>query len=494
MAQIKKILVANRGEIALRVMRTCKRLKIKTVAIFSEADKDSLFVSYADEKILIGPALSKLSYLNQDLIIQKAVEINVDAIHPGYGFLSENAAFASKVIKAGIIFIGPSAKSIEVMGDKLSAKKTVSKFDIPLVPGLDEEIKDVNLAMNAAEKIGFPVLIKASAGGGGKGMRIVHKKDEFKEQMQRAVSEAKNSFGNGAVFIEKYVTSPRHIEIQVLADKFGNVVHLFERECSIQRRHQKVIEEAPSSVLTPELRAKMGQCAVDVAKSCYYEGAGTVEFLLDENHEFYFLEMNTRLQVEHPVTEMITGIDLVKQQILVARGEKLSFSQEDLSISGHAIEVRVYAEDSKNNFLPDIGTLLTYRRPGGIGVRVDDGFEEGMEVPIYYDPMISKLITFGKDRDEAIFRMSRAVKDYEISGIQTTLEFGAFVMNHESFISGDFDTHFVAKHFNPRLLKEPSQDELEVAAWFAANFINESKHSRSTETQVPKSKWKQNRL
>tara|TARA_B110000879_G_scaffold9925_1_gene12867 strand:- start:694 stop:1785 length:1092 start_codon:yes stop_codon:yes gene_type:complete len=363
-----------------------------------------------------------------------------------------------------------------------------------MVPGTDEAIEDVEAAKKIAQVIGFPILIKASAGGGGKGMRIVERAEDFEEQMNLAVSEAVSAFGNGAVFIEKYVASPRHIEIQVLADKFGNVIHLFERECSIQRRHQKVIEEAPSSVLTPKLRAKMGQCAVDVAKSCDYIGAGTVEFLLDENHDFYFLEMNTRLQVEHPVTEMITGIDLVKQQILVARGEKLSFSQEDVSISGHAIEVRVYAEDSKNNFLPDIGTLLTYRRPGGIGVRVDDGFEEGMEVPIYYDPMISKLITFGEDRSEAIFRMSRAVKDYEISGIQTTLEFGAFVMNHESFISGDFDTHFVAKHFNPSLLKEPSQDELEVAAWFAANFFNESQHSRSIETQVSKSKWKQNRL
>lgn len=491
---MKKILIANRGEIALRVMRTAKEMGISTVAVYSEVDRVSPHVLYADEAVLLGPAASSESYLLGDKIISLCKELRVDGIHPGYGFLSENATFAQKVKEAGITFIGPSPRSMELMGDKLSAKAVVKKYNIPMVPGTDEAIEDVEAAKKIAQVIGFPVLIKASAGGGGKGMRIVERAEDFDEQMNLAVSEAVSAFGNGAVFIEKYVASPRHIEIQVLADKFGNVVHLFERECSIQRRHQKVIEEAPSSVLTPELRAKMGQCAVDVAKSCDYIGAGTVEFLLDENHEFYFLEMNTRLQVEHPVTEMITGIDLVKQQILVARGEKLSFSQEDLSISGHAIEVRVYAEDSKNNFLPDIGTLLTYRRPGGIGVRVDDGFEEGMEVPIYYDPMISKLITFGKDRDEAIFRMSRAVKDYEISGIQTTLEFGAFVMNHESFISGDFDTHFVAKHFNPSLLKVPSQDELEVAAWFAANFLNESQHSRSTETQVSKSKWKQNRL
>ena len=491
---MKKILIANRGEIALRVMRTAKEMGISTVAVYSEVDRVSPHVLYADEAVLLGPAASSESYLLGDKIISLCKELRVDGIHPGYGFLSENATFAQKVKEAGITFIGPSPRSMELMGDKLSAKAVVKKYNIPMVPGTDEAIEDVEAAKKIAQVIGFPILIKASAGGGGKGMRIVERAEDFEEQMNLAVSEAVSAFGNGAVFIEKYVASPRHIEIQVLADKHGNVVHLFERECSIQRRHQKVIEEAPSSVLTPELRAKMGQCAVDVAKSCDYIGAGTVEFLLDENHVFYFLEMNTRLQVEHPVTEMITGIDLVKQQILVARGEKLSFSQEDVSISGHAIEVRVYAEDSKNNFLPDIGTLLTYRRPGGIGVRVDDGFEEGMEVPIYYDPMISKLITFGEDRSEAIFRMSRAVKDYEISGIQTTLEFGAFVMNHESFISGHFDTHFVAKHFNPSLLKEPSQDELEVAAWFAANFFNESQHSRSIETQVPKSKWKQNRL
>ena len=352
MAEIKKILVANRGEIALRVMRTCKRLKIKTVAIFSEVDKDSLFVSYADEKILIGPAPSNQSYLNQDLVIQKAIELNVDAIHPGYGFLSENAVFASKVIDAGIIFIGPSAKSIEVMGDKLSAKKSVSKFGIPLVPGFDEEIRDVNLAMNAAEKIGFPVLIKASAGGGGKGMRIVHKKDEFKDQMQRAVSEAKNSFGNGSVFIEKYLTKPRHIEIQILADQYGEVIHLFERDCSIQRRHQKLIEEAPSSLISNELRNKMGEAACNVARSCNYHGAGTVEFIF-ENNAFYFLEMNTRLQVEHPVTEMITGLDLVEEQINIAKGNPLRISQKDLKINGHSIEIRVCAEDPFNNFLPD---------------------------------------------------------------------------------------------------------------------------------------------
>ena len=490
---MNKILVANRGEIALRVMRSAKEMGIKTVAVYSEVDRVSPHVLYADEAVCLGPAASSESYLLGDKILSFCKELGVDGIHPGYGFLSENAAFTKKVSEAGIQFIGPSPRAMELMGDKLSAKAVVKAYDIPMVPGTDQAIDDIEAAKSIAQEIGFPILIKASAGGGGKGMRIVERSEDFVEQMNLAVSEAISSFGNGAVFIEKYVASPRHIEIQVLADTHGNVVHLFERECSIQRRHQKVIEEAPSSVLSPELRAKMGECAVDVAKSCDYVGAGTVEFLLDEDHNFYFLEMNTRLQVEHPVTEMITGIDLVKQQILVARGEKLSFSQEDLSISGHAMEVRVYAEDSKNNFLPDIGTLSTYKRPGGIGVRVDDGFEEGMEIPIYYDPMISKLITHGKDRNEAIERMNRAIKDYQISGIQTTLEFGAFVMQHKAFVSGDFDTHFVGKHFEPSLLEKPSKEEIEVAAWFAAKLFNEHKETKVIHTEGSASKWKKNR-
>ena len=490
---MKKILIANRGEIALRVMRSAKEMGIKTVAVYSVADRTSPHVLYADESICLGPAASSESYLLGDKILAFCKELGVDGIHPGYGFLSENAEFTRKVTEAGIEFIGPSPKAMDLMGDKLSAKAVVKAYNIPMVPGTEEAIEDIEAAKEIAKEIGFPILIKASAGGGGKGMRIVEKHEDFVEQMNLAVSEAISSFGNGVVFIEKYVASPRHIEIQVLADKHGNVVHLFERECSIQRRHQKVIEEAPSAVLSPELREKMGKCAVDVAKSCDYVGAGTVEFLLDENNNFYFLEMNTRLQVEHPVTEMITGIDLVKQQILVARGEKLSFSQDDLSISGHAIEVRVYAEDSKNNFLPDIGTLSTYKRPGGIGVRVDDGFEEGMEVPIYYDPMISKLITYGKDRNESIERMRRAIKDYEIAGIQTTLEFGAFVMEHEAFVSGNFDTHFVGKHFEPSLLKKPSKDVTKVAAWFAAKLFSEQKQSVSATAAESQSKWKQNR-
>jgi len=490
---MKKILVANRGEIALRVMRSAKEMGIQTVAIYSEVDRTAPHVLYADEAVCVGPAASNQSYLLGEKIISICKELNVDGIHPGYGFLSENAEFTRMVNDAGIEFIGPSPKAMDLMGDKLSAKAVVKAYDIPMVPGTEEAIDDIEAAKKVAKIIGFPILIKASAGGGGKGMRIVESIEEFEEQMGLAVSEAVSSFGNGAVFIEKYVASPRHIEIQILADKHGNVVHLFERECSIQRRHQKVIEEAPSSVLTPSLRAAMGKCAVDVAKSCDYVGAGTVEFLLDENMNFYFLEMNTRLQVEHPVTEMITGVDLVKQQILVARGEQLSFTQEDLKISGHAMEVRVYAEDATNNFLPDIGTLTTYKRPGGIGVRVDDGFEEGMEVPIYYDPMISKLITYGKDREESIERMIRAIADYEIAGIKTTLPFGKFVMEHPAFVSGDFDTHFVGKHFEPNLLNTVTEDEKMIGAWFASKLFSVNQYNQTTNDRFEKSMWKQNR-
>ena len=490
---MKKVLVANRGEIALRIMRSLKEMEIQTVAVYSEADRMAPHVLYADEAVCLGPAPSNQSYLLGDKIISVCKDLGVDGIHPGYGFLSENADFAKSVFEYGIEFIGPSPIAIELMGDKLTAKDTVKNYDIPMVPGTDRAIDDIEVAMSLAQEIGFPILIKASAGGGGKGMRIVESADVFEEQMKLAVSEAVSAFGNGAVFIEKYVASPRHIEIQVLADKHGNVVHLFERECSIQRRHQKVIEEAPSSVLTDELRAEMGQCAVNVALSCNYVGAGTVEFLLDENMNFYFLEMNTRLQVEHPVTEMITGVDLVKQQILVARGEKLSFNQEDLKISGHAMEVRVYAEDAKNNFLPDIGVLSTYKRPNGIGVRVDDGFEEGMEIPIYYDPMISKLITYGKDRFESIERMKRAISDYQIAGIQTTLEFGAYVMGHEAFTSGHFDTHFLKKYFDPSFLKSDNPKEQMIAAWYASRFFNENKQISIDNTSSQKSKWKQNR-
>ncbi len=477
---MKKILVANRGEIALRVMRSCKEMGISTVAVFSEADRNSPHVRYADEAVCIGPAASSQSYLRGEKVIEACKATGAEGIHPGYGFLSENADFARMVQQAGLIFIGPSPESMEVMGDKLSAKAAVKKYKIPMVPGSEGAISDVAQGIEVAKAAGFPVLIKASAGGGGKGLRIVENEADFAEQMKLAVSEATSAFGDGSVFVEKYVAGPRHIEIQVLGDRHGNIVHLFERECSVQRRHQKVVEEAPSSVLTPEIREEMGRCAVDVARACGYYGAGTVEFLLDENKKFYFLEMNTRLQVEHPVTEMITGIDLVKEQIRVARGEKLAFKQDDLHINGHAIEVRVYAEDPANQFLPDIGKLITYRRPQGAGIRVDDGFEEGMDIPIYYDPMIAKLIAYGASRSESIGRMIRAIDEYQVSGVTTTLPFCRFVMQHEAFVSGDFDTHFVKKYFDPSVLQSHNPDEAKAAAIAAALFY-ESKHKLVTE-------------
>ena len=491
---MKKILIANRGEIALRVMRSAKEMGIATVAVFSEADRNAPFVRYADEAVCIGPPPSNQSYLLGNKIIEVCKQLGVDGIHPGYGFLSENAGFARAVKAAGITLIGPSPEAMEVMGDKLSAKGAAKKYNIPMVPGTEGAVSDVEEAKRVALEVGLPILIKASAGGGGKGMRIVERIEELAEQMERAISEAVSSFGDGAVFIERYVAGPRHIEIQVLADNHGNVVHLFERECSIQRRHQKVVEEAPSAILTPELRAAMGKSACDVARSCNYSGAGTVEFLVDENRNYYFLEMNTRLQVEHPVSEMITGVDLVKEQINVARGEKLSFTQDDLHINGHALEIRVYAEDPANNFLPDIGRLTTYRRPTGPGVRVDDGFEEGMDIPIYYDPMIAKLITHGKDRNEAIARMVRAIDEYEITGCQTTLSFCRWAIQHEAFVSGDFDTHFVKKYFNPEVIVQESEEEMAAAALAAVDFMQ--KQSKATTVNTPQhstSNWERAR-
>jgi len=464
---MKKILVANRGEIALRVMKTAKKMGIKTVAVYSVADRQSPHVKFADEAVCIGEAPSNQSYLLGDKIIEVCKELGVDGIHPGYGFLSENSTFAELAEKNNITFIGPKSHAMRVMGDKLAAKDTVKVYDIPMVPGLDHAITDIEEAKQVAKEVGFPILIKASAGGGGKGMRVVEKEEDFESQMQRAISEATSAFGDGSVFIEKFVASPRHIEIQVMADTHGNVVYLFERECSVQRRHQKVVEEAPSAVLTPEIRKAMGEAAVKVAKSCDYVGAGTVEFLLDENKNFYFLEMNTRLQVEHPVTELITGIDLVEMQIRVARGEVLPITQDDLQIKGHALELRVYAEDPLNDFLPSVGNLETYILPTGEGVRVDNGFEQGMDVPIYYDPMLSKLITYGKDRNEAIQLMLKAIQEYKVKGVSTTLPFGTFVFEHDAFVSGNFDTNFVKKFYSADIIKENQAKEAEVAVLVA---------------------------
>ena len=472
---MKKILVANRGEIAIRVMQTAKKMGIKTVAVYSTVDRNSPHVKFADEAVCIGEAPSNQSYLLGDKIIEVCKQLGVDGIHPGYGFLSENSDFAELAEKNNITFIGPKSKAMKVMGSKLAAKEAVKAFNIPMVPGLDEAITDIALAKKVAAEIGFPILIKASAGGGGKGMRIVENEAEFESQMDRAISEATNAFGDGSVFIEKYVGSPRHIEIQVMADSHGNILYLFERECSIQRRHQKVVEEAPSSVLTPEIRKAMGEAAVKVAQSCDYLGAGTVEFLLDEKKNFYFLEMNTRLQVEHPVTEMITGLDLVEMQIRVARGEKLTITQDDLQIKGHAMELRVYAEDTLNDFLPSVGHLDVYQIPVGEGIRVDNGFEQGMDVPIYYDPMLAKLITYGKTREEAIELMIKAIANYHIEGISTTLPFGTFVMEHEAFRSGDFDTNFVKKYYDSNKLKAKFDKEAEIAALVALKRYLEDK-------------------
>ncbi len=492
MSEIKKLLVANRGEISLRIMRTAREMGIATVAVFSEADRNSPHVKFADEAICLGPPPSSESYLLGNKIIQIAKDLGVDAIHPGYGFLSENESFAKAVAAAGLIFVGPSPEAIRIMGSKLAAKQAVSKYDIPLVPGTEEAISNIGEAKKRAVEIGYPILIKASAGGGGKGMRIVENETEFEEQMQRAASEAKSAFGDEAVFIEKFITSPRHIEIQILGDQHGNVVHLFERECSIQRRHQKVIEEAPSAVVSEEMRKAMGDAAVGVAKACNYYGAGTVEFIVDDQLNFYFLEMNTRLQVEHPVTEMITGKDLVCEQLKIAAGHPLDFSQEDLKIHGHAVEVRVYAEDPKNNFLPDIGTLVTYQRPQGPGIRVDDGFEEGMTIPIFYDPMIAKLITHAADRNSAIDRMIHAIDDYKISGIQTTLGFCRFALNHHAFRSGNFNTKFVENFFSPAVL-DPTfeENELELLSALAVEFfVNSDTKKTVTERNDSVSAWR----
>lgn len=489
---IKKILVANRGEIAIRVMRSAKEMGIKTVAVYSEADKLLPHASYADEAVHIGPAAASESYLVQDKIIEACKATGADAIHPGYGFLSENASFAERVKKEGLIFIGPSPEAIRTMGDKLTSKQTVQKFNVPLVPGMEEPINDVEKAKKVALEIGYPVMIKASAGGGGKGMRIVNEPKDFVEQMDRAMSEARNSFGNDEVFIEKFIANPKHIEVQVLGDTHGNIVHLFERECSIQRRHQKVVEEAPSALLTQQRRMEIGEAAVNVAKSCDYFGAGTVEFIADDKMNFYFLEMNTRLQVEHPVTEHITGIDLVKEQIKIAEGQQLSFSQEDLTINGHALEVRVYAEDPENNFLPDTGHLQTYIRPQGAGVRVDDGYEEGLDVSIYYDPMIAKLITYGKDREEAIARMKRAIHEYQISGVKTTLPFCEFVLDHPEFKDGSFTTKFVESHYSAESMKKEVTDEIaEIAAIVANEVINTTSTKQINTLSAQKSSWKE---
>jgi propionyl-CoA carboxylase alpha chain len=461
----RKILVANRGEIAVRVMRACREMGIRTVAVYSQADRLALHVRMADEAYEIGPPPARESYLVQEKIIDTAKRSGAEAIHPGYGFLSENAAFADAVAAAGLIFIGPGGEAMRKMGDKTAARKLMQSAGVPTVPGSKDAVDDPNEAAVIAERVGFPVLIKASAGGGGKGMRLVHHAEDLISLFNSAASEARSAFGDGRVYIEKYVENPRHIEFQIIADHHGHVVHLGERECSIQRRHQKVIEESPSTRLDEKMRRQMGEAAVEAGRSCGYANAGTIEFIVDKNRNFYFLEMNTRLQVEHPVTEMVTGLDLVRLQVEIAAGGKLPFRQEQIERRGHAIECRIYAEDPENNFLPSIGKLKHLQRPGGNGIREDSGVGEGDEISIYYDPMLSKLVAWGANRDEAIRRMRRALGEYEIAGVRTTIPFCLWVLTHPKFCAGDFDTHFVQNEFRDgSQLSRNGQIDLAAAA------------------------------
>jgi len=485
-----KILIANRGEIACRVMRACREMKIATVAVYSDVDAQALHVRMADEAYNIGPAPSADSYLRRDKIIAVAKESGAEAIHPGYGFLSENAEFVREVGAAGLTFIGPPPEAMELMGGKMSARRVAIEAGVPVVPGTTEALRSYEDAKETAARFGFPVMLKASAGGGGKGMRLVIDESQLKSALENAQSEALASFGDDAVYIEKAIVRPRHIEIQVFSDNHGNHVHLGERECSIQRRHQKVIEEAPSPINSAELRAEMGACAVKVATAVNYVGAGTVEFLVsDLDKSFYFLEMNTRLQVEHPVTELVTGIDLVREQIRVASGEPLSFTQDDVQVTGHAIECRVYAEDPENNFLPSPGKITRLRLPHGPGVRDDGGVYEGSEVSIYYDPMISKFATYGRDRAEAVDRMRRALMEYQVAGIKTTLQFFREVMLDEEFIAGNLDTGFIEKFNERRKASKPDAVARDMALIAAALSYTKLKPTIAKATTKADSRW-----
>lgn len=456
---IKKVLIANRGEIAVRIIRTCREMGIKTVAVYSEADRKSMHVRYADMAFYLGPSPSNESYLSITKILDIAKKSGADAIHPGYGFLSENAEFAKRCRKEGIIFIGPSSQAILTMGDKITARQTMINAGVPVVPGTQKKIVGDKDVTKVVEKIGLPVMVKASAGGGGKGMRLVRTAEELLGAVKAAKSEARTAFGDDAVYIEKYIESPHHIEFQVMADQHGNVIHLCERECSVQRRHQKVVEETPSPLMTPELRVEMGEAAVAAARAVSYEGAGTIEFLADDNGNYYFLEMNTRLQVEHPITERVVGVDLVRLQIMVANGQKLPYVQEDIKQNGHAIECRIYAEDPDNNFMPSPGMVRHITEPKGLGVRTDGYVYEGYEIPLFYDPMISKLIVWDRTREEAIARMKRALHEYKITGVKTSISFLKRIMNHDDFKLGNYNTHFIEKNMDELMVSEGSRNE-----------------------------------
>ena len=490
---IKKILITNRGEIAVRIIRACKELGITSAVIYSDADKHSLHTHLADESFYIGEAPASASYLNKEKIIDLAKKINADAIHPGYGFFSENSDFIKAVEGAGIIFIGPSSESVKMMGNKTEARSLMQKNKVPIVPGTTKSLMNVNEGKNISKEIGYPVLLKASAGGGGKGMRKVSSEKEFEDAFDAAKREALKAFGNEDVYLEKYIESPRHIEVQLIADKHGNYVHLFERECSIQRRHQKIIEEAPSSFVDSATREKITTAAINTAKACNYYNAGTIEFLMDKKKNFYFLEMNTRLQVEHPVTEMITGIDLVKEQISIAEGNKLSFNQNELKINGHAIESRIYAEDPENNFLPSAGKIIEYIEPSGPGVRVDGGFISGSEISLYYDPLIAKVICYGKDRNTAIKKMERALEEYHIAGLVTNIYFLSGIFKQKDFLEGQFDINYIEREY---LKKQKDQKEISstemIAALFSAILKKESVSNGkvlTSEIQTTMNKW-----
>lgn len=492
---IRKVLIANRGEIAVRIMRSCREMGIRTVAVFSEADRTSRHVMYADEAYLIGPAIAANSYLNIEKIIEVAKEARADAIHPGYGFLSENATFARRCEEEGIIFIGPRPETIEMMGDKIEARKCMEKAGVPIVPGTEEPLQSVEEAIELCNKIGYPVMLKASMGGGGKGMRLIHNEGEVEEAYNMARSESLSSFGDNTVYLEKFVEEPHHIEFQILGDNHGNAIHLFDRECSIQRRHQKIVEESPSPFLTPELREEMGRCAVRAAKAVNYSGAGTIEFLVDKHRHFYFLEMNTRLQVEHPVTEEVVGVDLVKEQIRVANDEVLHLKQEDIRQRGHAIECRICAEDTENNFIPSPGIIKQLMEPNGIGVRIDSYVYEGYEIPIYYDPMIGKLIVWATTRQYAIERMRRVLYEYKITGLKTNLNYLKRIMHNPDFVRGEYNTLFIEKNTKTLLRATGSNEELENVAMITAYIdylmnLEENANTQQMDTR-PISRWRE---
>jgi acetyl-CoA carboxylase, biotin carboxylase subunit len=489
----KKILIANRGEIAVRIIRACRELGISPVAIFSEVDVDSLHVRMADEAVCVGPAASTQSYLNIDAIINAAKKTNSEAVHPGYGFLAENAQFARAVTDSNLVFIGPTPEAMEIMGSKITARRAAVEAGVPIVPGTVEPLSSLTEARSVAERFGFPVMLKATAGGGGKGMRLVHSPSELGSAFENAQAEAAAAFGDSSLYLEKAVERPRHIEIQVFADTHGNVVHLGERECSIQRRHQKVIEECPSPINDSNLRQQMGEAAKTLARAVKYTGAGTVEFLVsDTTRDFYFLEMNTRLQVEHPVTELVTGFDLVREQFRVARGEQLSFTQEEIDWRGHAIECRVYAEDPNNNFFPSPGTITYLQEPSGPGVRVDSGVQLHSQVSIHYDPMVAKLAVWGTSRAEAIDRLTRALDEYSVAGITTTLPFFRAVVRDSEFVAAKLDTGFIPR-FNERQQsahKEPPREEIDIAIVAAAMHFSKNQQRSTSPASVSASRWK----